>query len=625
MRHCTSRVNLFIFLLAFSSILTTRTAHTQQRIPPPTGCWLGVSLGSAADPNQEQHVDFKTFYDATGRRLCISNVFLGFPNNWGATPEYADFPQSEADAVLQESRCGIIMLTIEPWSNFELFYTGWHIGNPAFDATERLAAACSLYNQRVLIRFAHEMNGNWYPWGRDSVTQQNYRTAFVNFATMFASLENVGIVWCPNYASSDDFGNYMDWYPGDEVVDWVGIDYYHTSVDEPNFELRRVLTRDDFYRIFCDSENSDGHRKPLIICETGCRFPDFETRIIDGFESFNPDRTPIDWDSWSDVNKAFSAEQSEERQYGSYSVKLTGLVAENSRDIGDMGKVTALDWTMSRSFSVWIKVPNDVNETPVLRFEFVDSDGLVNKTEGMYKDIHPINDGEWRKYTICLKEFSNRSAVNLSDLAYMIIHLKVASSGPERKVNDVFIDQMEHTVELPSTQQQEIEIKQRWMDQLFCVEGTSSCASIRDEFPDLHAICWFNIRKIEECKLYDFRIHGDELFSYFISLTDNDHFDAECQDYEYESNIPRELMIEGLFPNPGSSHSTVRYGLLRPGDVTVTLYDILGRVHVTKSEGMKALGIHETTLPLNSCTPGLYRVDVIANGDRIARNIMVVR
>jgi len=584
-----------------------------------------VSLGSADDPNQKEHVDFKTFYAATGRRLCINNVFLSFPDNWRATPQYDDFPQSEAEVVLQESRCGIMMLTIEPWRNFDFFYNGWEIGNPAYDATARLAAACSLYNERVLIRFAHEMNGGWYPWGRDSVTKDNYKKAFANVAEMFRALENVAMVWCPNYASSDDFGNYMDWYPGDDVVDWVGMDYYHTSVDEPNYELRRVLTKNNFYRIFCDSDNSDGHRKPLIICETGCRFPDFETRIIDGFESFNPDGTPANWDRWSDVIEAFSAERSEERHNGSYSVKLTGRVAENSWYIGGMGTAISSDWTMSRSFSVWIKVPIDVNDTPVLRFEFVDSQGLVNQTEGMYKDIYPIKDGEWRKYTICLTDFSNKSAVNLSDLAYMKIHLKVASSGSERVVSEVFIDQMEHTVELPSTQQQEIEIKKRWMDQLFCVVGTSGCASIRDEFPDLHAICWFNILKTEDCKLYDFRIHGDELFSYFISLTDNDHFDEECQDYKYESNILRELLIEGLFPNPGSSHTTVRYGLLRSGDVTVTLYDILGRMHATKSEGMKALGIHETTLTLNSCTPGLYRVDVIANGDRIARNIMVVR
>jgi hypothetical protein len=80
------------------------------------------------------------------------------------------------------------------------------------------------------IRFAHEMNGDWYPW---SVNSGNYR-AFVQAWRHFRQLQReifpeAKLVFGVNRES---VGTNMDWrefFPGAEYVDVIGVDYYNQS------------------------------------------------------------------------------------------------------------------------------------------------------------------------------------------------------------------------------------------------------------------------------------------------------------------------------------------------------------------------------------------------------------
>jgi hypothetical protein len=78
------------------------------------------------------------------------------------------------------------------------------------------------------IRFAHEMNGDWYPW---AVNEGNYE-AFIDSWRRFRDLQQeifpaAQLVFGVNKQS---FDNGMDWretFPGAEYVDVVGVDYYN--------------------------------------------------------------------------------------------------------------------------------------------------------------------------------------------------------------------------------------------------------------------------------------------------------------------------------------------------------------------------------------------------------------
>jgi len=81
------------------------------------------------------------------------------------------------------------------------------------------------YQKPVIIRFGHEMNGNWYPWGNfNDESTYNYVSMWVHVHNIFEEekADNVIWVWSPN--NTDQFGEtdgVLDYYPGVNYVDWV--------------------------------------------------------------------------------------------------------------------------------------------------------------------------------------------------------------------------------------------------------------------------------------------------------------------------------------------------------------------------------------------------------------------
>ena len=89
----------------------------------------------------------------------------------------------------------------------------------------------------LLLRFAHEMNADWYPW--DGVRASapgthdgpaRYVAAWRHVHAVFAAAgaTNVRWVWSPNHRSipAAAWNDAARYYPGDDVVDWIGVDGY---------------------------------------------------------------------------------------------------------------------------------------------------------------------------------------------------------------------------------------------------------------------------------------------------------------------------------------------------------------------------------------------------------------
>jgi beta-mannanase len=87
-----------------------------------------------------------------------------------------------------------------------------------------------------MLRFAHEMNGNWYPWdgyhnGASASAPPKYIAAYRHIKDVFvaAGVTNVLWVFCPNVDSvpGDAWNQWANYYPGDAYVDWMCYDGYN--------------------------------------------------------------------------------------------------------------------------------------------------------------------------------------------------------------------------------------------------------------------------------------------------------------------------------------------------------------------------------------------------------------
>jgi beta-mannanase len=86
------------------------------------------------------------------------------------------------------------------------------------------------YGGPVLLDFAHEMDGNWYPWGYgvNGNTPGDFIAAYSRVHERFvdAGATNVQFVWTVDIWNPAG-KNPTAFYPGDSNVDWMAIDVYN--------------------------------------------------------------------------------------------------------------------------------------------------------------------------------------------------------------------------------------------------------------------------------------------------------------------------------------------------------------------------------------------------------------
>lgn len=150
-----------------------------------------------------------------------------------------EFDPVKMNAVV--SRGAMPMVTWEPWdhagdasqSDFSLktITAGKH------DAYIReWAREAAAWGRPMYLRFAHEMNGDWYPWcpGANGNSEPEYVAAWRHVRDMFRreGATNIRWVWSPNvvYPGSTPI---EELYPGDKYVDWMGLDGYNWGTTRP--------------------------------------------------------------------------------------------------------------------------------------------------------------------------------------------------------------------------------------------------------------------------------------------------------------------------------------------------------------------------------------------------------
>jgi hypothetical protein len=135
------------------------------------------------------------------------------------------------------------------------------IADGSYDAYLRTyARQVRAFGHRVIIGFAHEMNGTWYSWGWTHVPPSTWDRAWRHLVSVFRGQGARNVVWL--WTVHHQYGSMRvirKYWPGKAWVTWVGIDGYF---EKPT---------DTYYNIF--GATVKGIRaftwKPILLSEVG--------------------------------------------------------------------------------------------------------------------------------------------------------------------------------------------------------------------------------------------------------------------------------------------------------------------------------------------------------------------
>lgn len=111
------------------------------------------------------------------------------------------------------------------------FTRGKVVSGALDDYLRQQARAVVAFGKPVFLRLDWEMNATWYGlWGQGYVSPKDYIAAWRHVWQIFhdAGAGNAAFVWSPNAGRFSSVAA-SAWYPGDQYVDWIGIDAYPSA------------------------------------------------------------------------------------------------------------------------------------------------------------------------------------------------------------------------------------------------------------------------------------------------------------------------------------------------------------------------------------------------------------
>jgi hypothetical protein len=164
----------------------------------------------------------------------------------------APFPINWANQV--KAAGGAIQLAFEPSKGLDDVKDDEYL--------RQFARDCGAFQNPIFLRYAAEMNGSWTAWHKNP---QQYREKFrLIHQVMKEEAPNVAMVWVPN---ATPIHNIDEYYPGDAVVDWVGVNMYSVRFfngdsKKPADQVNPLDLLDYVYQKYAKN-------KPMMIAEYG--------------------------------------------------------------------------------------------------------------------------------------------------------------------------------------------------------------------------------------------------------------------------------------------------------------------------------------------------------------------
>lgn len=200
----------------------------------------GILFGAKAGFSQSEVAAFESL---VGQRIAVRQIFFDWSGSWPDNRTLDDHSKSRFDLI---SWKGTNLADILSGSQDALI-------------RERARGVASL-GFPIFVRWAHEMNGNWFAWGRQPTA---YVSAWRRIHTIFKQegADNVAWVWSPSIPQ----GNWDAYYPGDSYVDWIGGDNYNWGTCRDTWGSWRPFT--SMFKDYHDHYAGKG--KPMMLAEVG--------------------------------------------------------------------------------------------------------------------------------------------------------------------------------------------------------------------------------------------------------------------------------------------------------------------------------------------------------------------
>jgi Glycosyl hydrolase family 26 len=219
-------------------------------VGPPTA---PVAIGAYVRGYPRDPSALDRYATMAGHWPAIVHVF----RNW--TDATRDFDPALADEVTT-SGAALMISWQPPAGSLEAIAAGKH------DAYVRdYARATRAWDGRLLLRFAHEMNGEWIPWLADPAV---YRGAWRHLRAIFdeEGADTVAWVWSPHVRDSRA-APFEPYFPGADVVDWLALDGYNWGRTQSG---SRWQTFDDVFAGSYRELVALAGDKPVMLAEIGC-------------------------------------------------------------------------------------------------------------------------------------------------------------------------------------------------------------------------------------------------------------------------------------------------------------------------------------------------------------------
>lgn len=243
-----------VALLATSALAPTAAASRKLA--------LGVSM--LKDRDIATYEQFKQ--DSGGRAPALWSIW----SDWGSSVT-GDLPLTFMAHLKANGTVPIILWQPVNTANiWDRSYSYKRIANGDYDEyIETFAGQVKAYGGRVLIRFAHEFDGGWFPWGvgKPGNSIKDFRRAWRHVFRIFRDREDglakkARFVWSPQGSRGASW--MKEAFPGKEYVDYLGFTAFNWAgfKDLKWRSLSSAVTRR--LKLFVHLP-----RKPFIIAETG--------------------------------------------------------------------------------------------------------------------------------------------------------------------------------------------------------------------------------------------------------------------------------------------------------------------------------------------------------------------
>jgi hypothetical protein len=246
---------------------------TRIQVPPAGRVYHGVFPAGTTQPDADISMKAADDYrDAVGRPLA----WIYFSNEWYRSKQ---FPRVTAEAIRERGAVPFIRLHMRSQQRqlvADPTYTLDRIIAGEFDGDLRAwADGAKAFGTAVVVQYGTEVNGDWNPWsppynGGYEVGPEKFQQAFRHIVEVMRDEGANNITWAlhlngENWPGDNPLNNAGAYYPGDDVVDWIGFSIYQSQGGDP------MRCRDlDALLKAREAELGDvANRKPLFLFELG--------------------------------------------------------------------------------------------------------------------------------------------------------------------------------------------------------------------------------------------------------------------------------------------------------------------------------------------------------------------